>query len=248
MTPLEFLKLLWQNMPEHLFILIWALVGKTSYWYRDLTEAAALVSAHRTDVYTGVGLSSKDYGATKRCPSGEVAGLAGVWADLDLKSKAHPKELPSTIEEALTILPQSLPPTIITSTGNGLQSWWLFKEPWIFKSDQDREDAASLNSRFQTRLRDNAHQRGWSFERLSDLARVLRIPGTINAKDPNNPKDVTVYSSTDRRYDPSEFQDYLEGLAIPDAEQRAAKEWAERYADKPLAINVNARIPQEILD
>lgn len=59
-----------------------------------------------------------------------------------------------------------------------------------------------------------------------------------------------MYSSIDRHYDPSEFQNYLDVLAIPDAEaeQLAAKEWAERCADKPLVINLNARIPQEMLD
>jgi hypothetical protein len=40
------------------------------------------------DLYVGVGLSGQDYGASRRCPSSEVAGIVGLWADLDL-SQTH---------------------------------------------------------------------------------------------------------------------------------------------------------------
>jgi hypothetical protein len=85
---------------------------------------------------------------------------------------------------------------------------------------------------------------------LSDLARVLRIPGTLNLKDPSNPKEVTLHTATDRRYNLSDFEEYLDAAAIPDpeAEEKAAREWAEHFADKPLVINIDARIPQELLD
>jgi hypothetical protein len=78
----------------------------------------------------------------------------------------------------------------------------------------------------------------------------LRIPGTRNLKDPANPKDVVVHSFTDRQYNPSDFTQYLDDAAIPDAQaqENAAREWAERFADKPLLINTDARIPQEMLD
>ena len=54
----------------------------------------------------------------------------------------------------------------------------------------------------------------------------------------------------DRRYNLSDFQEYLDDTAIPDpeAQEKAAREWAERFADKPLVINTDARIPQEMLD
>ena len=42
----------------------------------------------------------------QRCKSEEIAGIAGLWADLDLRSDAHPKTtLPGNIEQALSILP-----------------------------------------------------------------------------------------------------------------------------------------------
>jgi hypothetical protein len=251
MTPLCFLDLLWQHKPEELHILIWTLRDKQSHWFRE-TQAAAqfVVGAKEGDIYVGVGLADRDYGITNRCPSDQVAGICGFWADFDLKSDAHPKPLPTTITDALALVPASFPPSVVVASGNGAQAWWLFKEPWIFANDGERSEAAALASRFQTLLRYNSSQSGWAFDRLSDLARILRIPGTVNAKDPNHLKEVTVHSVTDHRYDASDFEELLDDLAIPDAEaeQRAAKEWAERFVDKPLTINLNARIPQASLE
>lgn len=251
MTPLSFLNLLWQSKPEELYVLIWTLHDKTSRWYRDVASAAEFVmEAHGLDVYVGVGLSTSDRGPTQRCVSDDVAGLTGFWADLDLKSDAHTKALPSTIEDALSIIPECMPPTLVIATGNGAHAWWLFEEPYVFDDADDRKATAALVSRWQTLLRLRASQRGWAFDRLSDLARVLRIPGTVNCKDPGNPKEVSLHSSTDRRYNLSDFAEYLDDAAIPDpeAEEKATREWAERFTGTPLVINIDARIPQEILD
>src|ERR1035437_2559016 len=252
MTPLNFLNLLWQFKPVEMYVLIWTLPDKGSHWYRDVAAATEFVlKARGLDVYVGVGLSKADHGPTHRCVSDEIAGLAGFWADFDIHSDAHnQKALPTTIQDALSIIPECMPPTVVIATGNGAHAWWLFKEPYVFDDAEDRKDTALLVSRWQTLLRLRASQRGWAFDRLSDLARVLRIPGTANMKDPNNPKGVTLHSATDRRYNLSDFQDYLDDVEVPDprAEEKATREWAERFADKPLVINIDARIPQEMLD
>jgi hypothetical protein len=252
MTSLDFLNLLWQFKPEELYLLLWTHPDKQSHWYRDIAAAAEFVLKSRgLDVCVGVGLSMADHGAARRCVSAEIAGIAGFWADLDLKSDAHSKKaLPATVAEALSIVPASLPPTIVILTGNGAHAWWLFKEPYVFDDDDDRNAIASHVARWHTLLCLNASSCGWAYDRLSDLARILRIPGTRNLKDPANPKDVVVHSFTDRRYNLSDFTEYLDDAAIPDAQaqESAAREWAERFADKPLSIDTGARIPQETLD
>ncbi len=250
MTPHEFLSLLWSDKPSDLYLLIWTLQDKRSRWFRNIEEAAAAVAQTPKDVYVGVGLSPRDYGPSRRCPSEEIACIAGLWADFDLQSEAHKKALPATIPDALSIIPAGMPPTIVVATGNGAHAWWLFKEPFVFENDQERRDAARLITRWHTLLRLNAAARGWAFDRLSDLARVLRIPGTINGKDSANPKEVTVDRFTDRRYNFSDFEEVLDEAAVPDPEtaERAAREWAERFEDKPLVIDPAARIPQEMLD
>jgi len=250
MTPHEFLNQLWADKPSDLYLLIWTLQDKRSRWFRNLGEAAAAVAQTPKDVYIGAGLSPRDYGSSRRCPSDEIAGIAGLWADFDLQSEAHKKALPATIPDALSSIPSGMPPTIVVATGNGAHAWWLFKEPFVFENDQERKDAARLITRWHTLLRLNAAARGWAFDRLSDLARVLRIPGTVNGKDPANPKEVTVTRFTDRRYNFSDFEEILDEAAVPDpeTEERAAREWEERFQDKPLVIDPAARIPQEMLD
>jgi hypothetical protein len=158
--------------------------------------------------------------------------------------------LPPTVQDALTIIPEVLPPTLVVATGNGAHAWWLFKEPYLFDGQEERKAAARLVARWQTLLSLNAAARGWAFDRLLDLARILRIPGTVNTKDPAHPKPVTLLAHSGRRYNPSDFEAWLDDAAVPDpaAEEQAARDWAERFKDKPLVINPNARIPQETLE
>jgi hypothetical protein len=250
-SPRWFLEELFAGKPEDRYILIWTLQDKLSRWCRSVADATAVVEACRhMDVYTGVGLSPQDFGPHQRCPAEAIAGLAGQWADFDIRSDAHPnKALPPTIPEALSIIPASMPPTLVLATGNGAQAWWLYKEPHIFETAEERQDAAALAARWQTSLRVAAANRGWAFDRLSDLPRVLRVAGTKNFKDPANPKPVEIFSLAGQRYNPSDFDDFLDDLGIPgpEAEARDTKEWAERFKDRPLVINLNAQVPDEML-
>jgi len=250
--PRTFLRSLFAEKPHEAYVLIWTLADKRSHWFREIDRAAEFVeSARGRDIYVGVGLSPQDFGPSRRCPSDRVLGLAGFWADLDLKSEAHVKtKLPASIEEALSVIPSAMSPTVVIATGNGVHAWWLFKEPLVFDTSEERRAAAGLITRWQTLLRLNAAAQGWAFDRLSDLARVLRIPGTLNNKDPKNPKLVSVHSNGGRRYNLSDFVEYLDGLRIPDpaSEERARREWAGRLEDSPIAIDLNAAIPDDLLE
>ena len=246
-----FLEALFAGKPEDLFVLLWTLPEKRSHWCRNIQDATQLAeSLSDHDLYVGLGLSVQDYGPARRCSSNEVAGIVGLWADLDLRSEAHPKAaLPASIEDAMKILPLELPPTFIVRTGNGAHVWWLFREPLILESDEDRREAGNLALRWQSLLRDNAAERGWAFDRLADLARVLRIPGTTNCKDPVNPKPVEIQVQTGHRYNPSDFAEYLDELGVPEdeVEALALREFSELFKERPLKINLAARIPEELL-
>ena len=132
MTPLDFLNLLWQFKPEELYVLLWTYPDKQSHWYRDIAAAAEFVLKSRgLDVYVGVDCPG-GCGPARRCASAEIAGISGFWADFDLRSDAHNKKaLPTSIPDALSIVPEMMQPTIVIATGNGAHAWWLFKEPYI---------------------------------------------------------------------------------------------------------------------
>lgn len=254
MTPQEFLSTLWRDKPEDMYLLIWTARDKRSHWFRDVAAAGEFVASdacRETCVYVGLGLSATDNGPYQRCVSGKIAGLCGVWSDLDVVSEAHVnKSLPPTVAAALSILPKFMPPTVTVATGNGAQAWWLFKEPLIFENEGERQDATRIVNRWHHMIRLTCAARGWEYDRLADFARVARVAGTRNMKDPANPKDVCIISSDDcRRYNLSEFDEFMDDAAIPDAEdeEKAAREWRERFKDTALTINQAARIPQSLL-
>jgi hypothetical protein len=252
MTPREFFNLLWQYKPEEMYILLWTWPDKRSHWFQGLDHAGefAAGAGQTHDVYVGVGLSAEDHGPTRRATSDQVFGITGIGGDLDLQSEAHKKPLPATVAQALTILPTAMPPSILIDTGNGVHPWWLLKEPAIFANDTERKDAARLMLRWHSMLGRNAAARGWSYDRLSDLARILRIPGTLNHKDPKQTKEVKVLWATDRRYNLSDFEEFLDQEGIPDneAQETAALDWAAQFDNKPLVIDLSRRIPQERID
>src|SRR5579885_541011 len=252
MNPESFLDLLWGNKPEHLYILIWTLQDKRSHWCRDVSQAAGVVqSCAAMDVYVGVGLSPEDFGPHQRCPAEKIAGISALWADLDVLSDAHAKKaLPSTLNDALTVIPAQMPPTITVSTGNGGHAWWVLKEPLIFETEEERARAAATVHRWQTMLRFNAANQGWALDRLADLPRVLRIPGTCNFKDPNSPKLVLVHEMNDRRYNLSDFEEFLDarGIPGPQIQERTVRGFTEEHTENGLVVNLNAEIPAELIE
>src|SRR5262245_24878191 len=159
--PLKFLHSLWDGKPDDAWMLVWTLRDKKSAWFQSIDLAAEYVQQATSDVYIGAGLSPAAFGPNERCKSDEILGIAGLWADLDLASPAHPgKNLPNSVTEALTLLPHWLKPTYIVNTGNGVHIWFLFREPWIFANDQERVQAANLELRFQTMIAQRAQERG----------------------------------------------------------------------------------------
>jgi len=253
MTAGQFIEALWAEKPADQMILLWTWPDRRSYWCKDMAEATLLAESlqQTLDVYIGVGLRGKDLGPTRRGTNDEVTGITGMWADIDLKSLAHQKEkLPPTATEGLEILPPGAPPSIVIHTGNGLHVWWLFKEPWVFETPEERARAEAMAARWQTMLSQNAAIRGWGFDRLGDVARVLRIPGTQNHKDPAKPKNVVVTQwHPEIRYEPGDIEEILDSFGIPDAEaaKRASVEWAARFHDVPLRIEPKAEYSLDMI-
>ncbi len=249
MSPLDFLKFLWLEKLTSLLILVWTLRDKRSHWFQDIVAAAQFIESVRgQDVYMGYGLSPEDYGPTHRCPSENIMSIAGAWADLDLHSEAHKtKPLPHSIDDALTIIPSDLPPTIVLRTGNGVQLWWLFREPEVFSTGDERDRAVRVLNRLHTLLRLRAGRKGWSYDRLSDLARVVRMPGTVNAKDPAHPKEVVVHSQSDRRYNLCDLEQYLDDTGVP-GEDESGEKRSNGSGQHDLTISLDAAISQDVLD
>ena len=148
-------------------------------------KAAALHAdkeAVTKDVYFGVGLAGSSFG--KRNAASEIAAIGGLWADIDIVAPWRAdKRLPETLDEARALLEKlPFPPSIVIDSGHGLHAWWLFKEPWVFESNDERIEAAKIAKGWHGQVCRAAEAFGWKLENLGDLARVMRSPGTWNRK------------------------------------------------------------------
>ena len=207
----QFLRELWGDPPPGQ-VLVWMLPQKRSAWYFKLDGVAAQLEGYADrDIYTGVGIAAPDAKVTSktRVTSVNVAGIPGLWADIDVAGPVHKKpNLPPTAEDARDLLGK-LPfaPTIVVHSGHGLQGWWLFSSPWIFQSEEERYQAQALARWWHGKLATLFDGQGWTLDATHDLARVMRLPGTYNNKAERVP--VTVLSSDGPRVSRRELLDLV---------------------------------------
>lgn len=165
-------------------IALWTKSDKTSHYFDAAAPAAGLACQRRSDVYVSVSLAPKDLGARARVRNANSAGIPGLWADLDVVGGPEEKEgAAPTLEAAHDLACALLMPSVTLTSGYGLQAWWLFEDgPWVFGSDEERERAAQLASGWVALLDARAREAGFRVDHTQDLARLMRVPGTVNAK------------------------------------------------------------------
>jgi hypothetical protein len=137
----------------------------------------------KENVYIGCGLRGQNFGSTLRGERADVIAIPGLWLDIDY-GKGHKKpNLPPTEEDARLLIKDMGPaPTMIVQSGRGLQAWWVFREPWLLDTEEDRAKAERLTKGWSTTLRAHAKARGWDADQVGDLPRVMRLPGLWNHK------------------------------------------------------------------
>lgn len=135
-----------------------------------------------------LGLLDFCYGFRRPIPQVPVDGEAKRFTankHPKIKRKRTMTTLKSTAARSILaalVATMTLPPTLILHSGGGFQAWWLFVEPWVFGSDEERERAAALVKRWQSLLRIRAAEKKWELDSTHDLARVLRPTGTWDWK------------------------------------------------------------------
>lgn len=247
----KFLREIYGGKDDAHYICIWRIPEKQSRWFRVVDDAIAFIEGDpRHDTYCGVALSTEDLGPVRRVKNDNAGALMAIGTDHDIWSAAHDKKpLPKNLDEAYSIVPNVMQPTFVVATGNGLQCWWAFREPWVFDGQNERDEAHRLLLRWNSLLASKSKERGWEFDRLADLARVLRVPGTWNLKDAAKPKPARIMRESGRHYDPADFREFLDlcGVADPVLAEAASKEWAAQFAGKNVVVNLNAEVPDQTL-
>lgn len=186
----QFLTLLWADAPDEHYFYVWTLPDKKTYWFNPtpegLQKAAEYIGRIRENkqIYVGTAVSDQQRGQHRRIVAAETSGIAGLWADIDFASPAHKKPgLPPSLEDAMALLDEALPPpTVLVHSGHGLQGWWLFDKPWIFSDVTERKVAQGLSISWNDTLAAVGKAHDWSVDSTYDLARVMRLPGSLNLK------------------------------------------------------------------
>lgn len=172
--PAEFLAAVWGNGPhslcwndpEHGF----------RYVFADTpTEMLDLVAKlPGTDVWFGAH-PLRGIPARGRGDEDDIAEVVAIPADLDWahETRRTEKVLPTECEvrDALAHLGPNLQPSIVVNSGHGLQAWWVLTEPVT------PDDAKQLIAQLDVALANVGLENG-----RSDLASILRLPGTNNCK------------------------------------------------------------------
>jgi putative DNA primase/helicase len=150
--------------------------------------------------------------------------LIGLWADIDIAGPGHKtaKILPANSADAYQIVTESgLPePTVWIHSGGGLYPWWLLANPVHIDGESGLDQAKILVTGWQKILAHSANKIGFHYgTEVGDLARVLRIPGTVNRK-AGLERQCQILEWGARSYDLDELETALtEGLAqIPTPE------------------------------
>lgn len=177
----------------------------------DHRGAAEIVSRGTQNEYHTVCLLAREP-ASGRGAAEDAVVVPAVWIDYDAHHpQAHKGEGLSPKEEVLTRLrSHPLRPTVIVDSGYGYQAYWSLREPLVIRSDEDREQAKALVAGFTAGCQELW---GAGVDSAGDLARVLRIPGSLNHKldehgEPPVPVRI-VEVNGDARYTVGELQPYL---------------------------------------
>lgn len=250
-----FLRALYAQMPPGSKLLIWTLPEKRSFWCDSVEAAVEVVENVRgkSNVYFGIGLLGKDFGPTRRGDAADRIAIPALWADFDIaNAAAHRKgNLPPSREAILDLLKEAgLPPTISINSGHGLQSYWLFNELWQFASgSEDQQAAETLVRRWNYTLRDLARKKGWDVDSTFDLARVYRVPGTMNRKVENHPVPVEIIHTDGPTYNPADFDPYLIAEDLNSALRNSkGKDYSGVQIAEDLTLDPAATVDMELFE
>lgn len=215
---LRYFGALLEGRPSELPVVIWTKGAEEKRTTYALSAEAAVGTALAAegDVYAGVGYAPanahKSLGSRRRPSKSQVAGIVGLWCDVDVNGGPEDKRgaAPSR-EVALELVKRApLAPSMLVDSGYGLQPYWLLSEPWIFGGAEERAGACELAAKWYEVLRAIARDldAGFGIDGTADISRVLRVPGTFNLKGGLR-APVELLEMVEVRYDLEDFAPHV---------------------------------------
>lgn len=179
----------------------------------DAAEKVILKYADKADLYLSVGTHFEPQ--ETRGGESSIISIPGFWADIDIGEIGHkPASLPNPANEteALSIVDGLPEPSMLMHSGGGLQAFWIFDGgPWIFDTSQDKAEAKKAIQEWHNLIEQKGELLGFHVDKVADLARILRVPGSINHKE-GLKRPVTIRWVEK----PGHNQEDLQRLGVPD--------------------------------
>ncbi|AZG43466.1 DNA primase family protein [Gordonia insulae] len=145
-----------------------------------------------------------------------VEALTCLWADLDIKPGAC-----TTIDDAHTLIDDisaaiGTRPSIIISSGHGLQPLWEIDDDdnTVLDTAERTAMAAAILKRWGRLVATIAGHRGIAVDSVFDLPRILRVPGTTNHK--GDPVPTSAVGDTGSPLTLGEICDRLDEYGVPE--------------------------------
>ena len=152
-----------------------------------LDQALRLAGSHATrDTWFSVNPTLAEGGGRGRAE--HVVGLTSLYADLDVKVEGL-----DSIEACWAVVDDlserlGVTPSAVVDSGHGLQPYWRLDGVRWDRGDQDsRLVASGVLTSFRLTVEESAAAYGGNVDAVYDLARILRVPGTMNVKEPDRP-------------------------------------------------------------
>jgi len=194
----------------------------------------------KVHVFMGVCLRREKWKTGSRGTKKNTLSSMCVWADIDFKETPR--------EEALKKIKEfPLKPSIVVKSGGGVHLYWLLKEPAVGTDLESRIEG--INKVFVNIL---------GADRQSiDLARVLRIPGTLNLKKEYDPPRLCEISlpgwNPNLRYTLDNFDDFspeVKPIQVPSQEILVRKgppsEDLKPFPPKDIPENIKSEIADHL--
>lgn len=245
------LSALFGTKPDDMHVVLFRLNPARSVSFKDIAPAAA-DAAGQADVYVHVGLSRRAFKGGDRPEAIEIDALGGFWADIDIAHAVHKKAgLPPDQDAALAVVAaMGLPPGLVIHSGHGLQAWWPLREVWEFEDAADRFRARVYARAWALTLKERARALGYTVDMVSDIARVMRVPGTTNEKDTDDIRPVEILRETRSAIDLGDVDRVLLDGTYEQAQREISGKTSsgEEIVYGDLTLDPRAEPPWEKLD
>jgi hypothetical protein len=190
--------------------LLWTLHDKKSHWFQDVEELIKYIDNNKENIFIGIGTTDKRLSVKKRATAQDITSMRVFHIDIDIKQpNVHANtKLPATIEQANEIAHSILEPTYVIQSGHGLHAYYLTNEH-VKITPENFDYWTMLIKTWQQEHGKKFPQ--YKLDSTYDLSRILRCPGSLNCKDPENIIECKIIEyNKNAYYEPEEIEDAIQ--------------------------------------